>query len=349
MKILILGGTRFLGRHLAEQALAQGHKLTLLHRGRSATNLFPEADHRIADRDGDLAALEALDRGTWDAAIDTSAYFPRQVRAVAAALAGRVGHYQLVSSISVYKSFDAPGTAEDAPLITLPDPEVQEVTAATYGGLKALCEAAAMAGFDGRCAVSRPGLIVGPHDPTGRFTWWVQRLQRGGELLAPGDPATPVQFIDARDLAAWLLLQAERGSTGVYNLNGPDAALSMGEFLRTAQATLNPAATLTWVDEAFVLAQGVAPWSDLPVWLPRESAAMHQVSVARARDTGLVCRPLAHTLRDTAAWAAATLPQVQAQAPADQARADAPARPAVGLAAAREAALLQAWRQRTTG
>lgn len=340
MKILILGGTRFLGRHLAEQALARGHKLTLLHRGRSGAGLFPEAEHRIADRDGDLSALAS---GTWDAAIDTSAYFPRQVRAMAAALAGRVGHYQLVSSISVYKSFDAPGTAEDAPLITLPDPEVQEVTGATYGGLKALCEQAALSGFAGRCTVSRPGLIVGPHDPTGRFTWWVQRLQRGGEVLAPGDPATPVQFIDARDLAAWTLLQAERGSTGVYNLNGPDAVLSMGEFLRTAQATLNPAASLTWLDEAFVLAQGVAPWSDLPVWLPRESAAMHQVSLERARASGLVCRPLADTLRDTAQWTAAMAAQF-AQAPAT---AEGPARPSVGLAPARETALLQAWQQRT--
>jgi len=333
MKLLILGGTRFLGRHLAAQALARGHAVTLLHRGRSAAGLLPEAEHRIADRDGDLAALA---HGSWDAAIDTSAYFPRQVRAMAAALAGRVGHYQLVSSISVYAAFGAPGTAEDAPRVMLPDPEVQEVTGATYGGLKALCEQAALAGFDGRCAVSRPGLIVGPHDPTGRFTWWVQRLQRGGEVLAPGDPATPVQFIDARDAAAWMLLQAEHTRTGVYNLNGPDQDLSMGGLLQAAQATLNPQAALTWVDEDFVLAQGVAPWSDLPVWLPRASAAMHQVSVARARASGLVCRPLAHTLRDTADW-------VNAQ-PAQPG----PARPSVGLAPEREAALLQAWRQRHT-
>lgn len=342
MRLLILGGTRFLGRHLAELALARGHTLTLLHRGRSAPGLFPDAEHRIADRDGDLAALAG---GRWDAAIDTSAYFPRQVRAMAAALAGRVGHYQLVSSISVYAAFAAPGTAEDAPLITLPDPEVQQVTGATYGGLKALCEQAALAGFEGRCLACRPGLIVGPHDPTGRFTWWVQRLQRGGEVLAPGDPATPVQFIDARDAAAWMLLQAERGNTGVFNLNGPDTPLHMGGLLQTAQATLNPAARLSWVDEDFVLAQGVAPWSDLPVWLPCASAAMHQVDVARARASGLVCRPLAHTLRDTADWVAAQ--EAQEMQPVQTGAATAPARPAVGLAPEREAALLQAWHGRS--
>jgi 2'-hydroxyisoflavone reductase len=336
MKLLILGGTRFLGRHLAEQALARGHTLTLLHRGRSAAGLFPQAEHLIADRDGDLAALA---QGSWDAVVDTSAYFPRQVHAMAAALAGRVGHYQLVSSISVYAAFDTPGTAEDAPLITLPDPEVQEVTGATYGGLKALCEQAAMTGFAGRCAVSRPGLIVGPHDPTGRFTWWVQRLQRGGEVLAPGEPDTPVQFIDARDAAAWMLLQAERGTTGVCNLNGPDTTLTMGGLLQTGVDTLNPGATLTWVDEAFLQAKGVAPWSDLPVWLPRGQASMHQVSVARARASGLVCRPLAQTLCDTAEWAHAQ--------PDETSPAPGPLRPAVGLAPEREAALLQAWRQRS--
>ena len=338
MKLLILGGTRFLGRHLAELALARGHTLTLLHRGRSAPGLFAQAEHRIADRDGDLAALAS---GHWDAAIDTSAYFPRQVRSMVAALDGRVGHYQLVSSISVYAAFAGPGTAEEAPLITLPDPEVQQVTGATYGGLKALCEEAALAGLPGRCLVSRPGLIVGPHDPTGRFTWWVKRLQQGGEVLAPGDPKTPVQFIDARDAAAWMLLQAERGHTGVFNLNGPDTPLDMGGLLTTAQATLNPTATLTWVDEDFVLAQGVAPWSDLPVWLPQASAAMHQVDVTRARACGLVCRPLADTLRDTATWAAD-----QQAPPAQPGAAAGPARPAVGLAPEREATLLQAWHGR---
>jgi 2'-hydroxyisoflavone reductase len=212
MRLLILGGTRFLGRHLAEHALAAGHTLTLLHRGQSNADLFPEAEHLIADRDASLAVLAGR---SWDAVIDTCAYFPRQVRSAAAVLAGQVGHYQLVSSISVYAGWPAAGNAEDAALATLPDPEVQVMDGNTYGGLKALCEQAAVDGFGAdRTLNVRPGLIVGPHDPTGRFTWWVQRLLRaadGSAVLAPGDPAAPVQVIDARDLAAWMLAQAATG------------------------------------------------------------------------------------------------------------------------------------------
>ena len=218
MKLLILGGTRFLGRHLAEQALQRGHALTLLHRGRSGPALFPEATHMLADRDGDLSVL---DGGTWDAVIDTSAYVPRQVRAAAARLAGRVGSYQLVSTISVYSDFADPGLIEDAPLARLADETTETVDGGTYGGLKALCEQAALDAYGERGLIARPGLLVGPHDPTGRFTWWATRLQRGGEVLAPGEPASPVQFIDTRDAAAWLLLQAERQAAGTFNLTGP--------------------------------------------------------------------------------------------------------------------------------
>jgi len=332
MKLLILGGTRFLGRHIAEQALQRGHHVTLLHRGRSGAGLFPQAEHRIADRDGELSVLA---QGSWDAAIDTSAYVPRQVHAAAAALGRRVAHYQLVSSISVYADFDTPGTAEDAALQTLPDPTVETVTGDTYGGLKALCEQAAMQAFAGRCLVNRPGLLVGPHDPTGRFSWWVQRLQRGGPVLAPGEPDTPVQFIDARDAAAWMLLQAEQATTGVFNLTGPTQPLTMGRFLTQARDTLNPGAPLHWVAEQHLLDAGVAPWSDLPVWLPRAQAGLHQVDIARALASGLQCRPLAHTLQDTAQWLAMAAPPAAAGT--------GPARPAVGLPAEREAALLAGW------
>ena len=331
MRLLILGGTRFLGRHLAALALERGHRLTLLHRGRSGPDLFPQAEHLITDRNADLSAL---DGGHWDAVIDTSAYLPRQVRAVSGRLAGRVGQYQLVSSISVYADPDTPGLDEGAPLQTLADADTEEITGDTYGGLKALCEAAAEAGFAGRCLVSRPGVLVGPHDPTGRFTWWLQRLARGGEVLAPGDPGAPVQFIDARDAAAWMLLQAERGSTGVCNLTGPPQALTFGDLLDAARRLLAPAARLEWVGESFLLAQGVAPWTDLPLWLPRASQGMHQVDIARALASGLVCRPLAATLADTAAWA----PVVPTGT------AEGPPRPAVGLAPEREAALLAVWR-----
>jgi 2'-hydroxyisoflavone reductase len=218
---------------------------------------------------------------------------------------------------------------------------VETLTGDTYGGLKVLCEQAAQAGFAGRCLVVRPGLIVGPHDPTGRFTWWLQRFARaapGSDVIAPGRPDAPVQFIDGRDLAAWMLLQAERGTAGVFNLTGPDAPLRWGLFLDTAREALAPAAQLAWVDEAFVLEQGIAPWSDLPVWLPTSDEGLHRVSVARALAAGLHCRPLRATVLDTAAWAAGTTPAPPA--------AGGLARSPVGLTPEREAAMLAAWSRR---
>lgn len=341
MKILIIGGTVFLGRHVAQQAIDAGHELTLLNRGRSNASLFPQARHLRADRNGDLALLED---GRWDCVIDTSAYFPRQVRALAGRLAGRVGQYQMVSTISVYDGF-VRGGGEDAPLARLADPGVETVTGETYGGLKALCEEAAAAEFPGRCLIPRPGLIVGPFDPSGRFTWWVQRMSRaatdGGEVLAPGDPGAPVQFIDARDLAAWMLLQAERGTTGIYNLAGPAQRLSMGDLLATARDVLAPQARLTWVDAEFLLAAGVAPWSDLPLWLPPADDALHEVGIARALATGLRCRPLRETIADTAAWAASLPPPAPSEGGGTGMK-----RPVPGLPAAREAQLLADWHRR---
>ena len=325
MKLLILGGTRFLGRHVAEQALAAGDELTLLHRGRTGNELFPQARHLLADRDADLSAL---DGGAWDAVIDTCGYVPRQVRSAAEALRGRVGTYLFVSSISVYAGF-ASGQDEDAPLATLPDPTVEAVTGETYGGLKALCERALFEVLPGQALVARPGLIVGPLDPSGRFGYWPERIAEGGDVLAPGDPAEPVQFIDARDLAAWLLRQARHGSTGTYNLAGPAERLTMGGFLECARAVLDPAARLHWASEDFLKAQGVTPWSDLPVWVGREESGLHATSIARALATGLACRPLAETLRDTLAWL----------------RSADPAPPRAGITREREAELLAAWRQ----
>lgn len=339
MKILLLGGTRFLGRHLAEQAIAAGHDLTLLHRGQSGPALFPQARHLIADRNGELAVLD--DGSTWDVAIDTNAYVPRHVRSVAARLAGRVGRYHLVSTISVYGEFGSEGPTEDSPLAalaTLADPTTEAVTGETYGGLKVLCEQAAMAAFGEGCLVSRPGLLVGPHDPTGRFTWWVERLARGGTVLAPAPADAPVQFIDARDAAAWHLRQAEQGGTGVFNLTGPvrdaDSPLTMAAFLDIAREALGTAAEFVWADEDFLVAQGVAPWSDLPVWVPRSGAAMHRTDITRAVRAGLQCRPLAQTVVDTLAWVR------QGGAVAAP---GGPARPAVGLSAEREAAVRAAW------
>lgn len=342
MRLLVVGGTRFLGRHLAAQALAAGHEVTLLHRGRSGPGLFPQARHLIADRDSE-ADLAVLDGGTWDAVIDTCAYVPRQVQALAARLQGRVGHYQLVSTISVYASMAGETTNEDTPLAELPDPGVEQVTGETYGGLKALCERAATAALAARgtpCLVARPGLLVGPFDPTGRFTWWVQRLLRGGPTLAPGDPAQPVQFIDARDAAAWLLAQAECRREGTFNLTGPVTPLSLAGLLDTACDALGTRADFEWVDEAFLLARDVAPWSDLPLWLPQAQAGLHRTDIRRAVAAGLLCRPVAEMVVDTAAWLRDAAPRPN-DAPA---AAGAVPRPPVGLAPGREAQLLQDWR-----
>lgn len=325
MKLLVVGGTRFLGRHVVDGALARGHRVTLLNRGQSNAGLFPDAEHLVADRDGDLGLLQ----GRWDAVIDTCAYRPRQVRHMAQALRGRVGRYLLVSTISVYAR-NTPGTTEDAPLARLPDPTVEQVTGETYGGLKALCEAALQEAMPGRALVARPGLIVGPHDPTGRFTWWVRRFAEGGDMLAPGDPAAPVQFIDGRDLAAWLLRQAEGATTGTFNLTGPLQPQTMGTCFDAMRRTLSPEATLTWAGEDFLLGHGVAPWTELPLWVPRAEAGLHAVNIARAIATGLQCRPLADTLRDTLAWA----------------RAEPREHAGIGLAPERERELLAAWRAR---
>lgn len=339
MKLLILGGTRFLGRHIAEQALSAGHHVTLLHRARSAGGLFPQAEHRVADRDGDLGALAG---GRWDAMIDTSAYVPRQVRSATAALRGRVGLYQLVSTVSVY---EAPprGYDEGAPLATLTDPGTETIDGSTYGGLKALCEQALLDNWPlAETCIVRPGLIVGPHDPTGRFTWWTQRLPRGGEVLAPGDPQGPVQLIDVRDLAGFQLRLAEQATAGIFNAAGPagppDAPLTMQALLEAARVTLNPGACLTWADEAFLLANGVRPWIDLPLWLDRASSNLATASVGRAIAAGLITRPLSQTLRETAAWAATA---------ATAGTAEGPIRPAVGLTPSREADILRAWHARS--
>ncbi len=329
MDLLIVGGTRFLGRHLAAQALAAGHRVTLLNRGQSGPALFPAARHLIADRNGDLLALAD---GRWDAVIDTCAYVPRHVSTMARALRGRVGHYQLVSTISVYSDTPQHGLTEDAPTVQLDGPNVEAVTGETYGGLKALCERALLNAMPDRAGIVRPGLIVGPHDPTERFTWWVRRLLRGGDVLAPGPEAAPVQFIDVRDLAAFMLAQAEAARTGTVHVSGPLKPMTMHSFLDAAREVLNPAARLQWRAADVLLAQGVQPWTELPLWLPDPSSmGMMSIDLGRAHARGLVCRPLAQTLRDTAAWAAsADGLEVESR----------DANKAVGMAAERERALL---------
>lgn len=315
MNILILGGTKFLGRHLVNAALARGHRLTLFHRGNTLANtpshdqdaaLWAEVEHIHGNRDGGLAALAGR---TWDAAIDTCGYVPRVVRQSALALAEAVQHYTFISSISVYADTSQPGTREDAPVQQLSDTNTEVIDGNTYGGLKALCEREVLTALPERALVLRPGLIVGPFDPSDRFTYWVRRVAQGGgtasPVLAPGRPARVVQFIDVRDLAEWNIRMVEARQAGVLNVTGLAQPVPFGEVLAACQHASASDAVLRWVDEATLAAHQVQPWSDLPLWLPESDPAyagfMH-IDCSAALAHGLTFRALEDTVSATLAW-----------------------------------------------
>lgn len=301
MKLLILGGTVFLGRALVEAALAQGHEVTLFNRGQHNPDWFPEVEKLRGNRDGDLTALASRH---WDAVIDTCGYVPRIVRASAERLAGQVDHYTFISSLSVYADSSRPNQDETAAVGRLDDETVEQITGETYGPLKALCEQAAAAAMPGRTLIIRPGLIVGPYDPTDRFTYWPYRVAQGGAILAPGQPDYVVQVIDVRDLAKWTLTLVEGRATGIYNATGPAAPLTLGDVLTTSRQVSGSGATFTWVSEQLLLAAGVQPWSEMPLWVPGEEAAgFHRFNCQKAIAAGLTFRPLVDTIGDTLAWA----------------------------------------------
>jgi 2'-hydroxyisoflavone reductase len=325
MQILILGGTRFLGRHLVDAALARGDSLTLFNRGQSNPGLYPQIETIQGDRETDLDKLAGR---RWDAVIDTCGYFPRLVRLSARALKDSARSYVFISSISVYAGFGKIGIDETDPVGRLEDETVEEITGGSYGPLKALCEQAAEAEFPGGALILRPGLIVGPQDPTDRFTYWPVRVARGGEVLAPEKPEVPVQIIDGRDLAEFTLRLIEQRAAGVYNATGPDEALTFGRMLETCRQVSGSDARFTWAAAEFLAENKVEAWSDLPVWVPDtpEDAGFSRVNVSKALAAGLTFRPLAETVRDTLAWAKTR--------PADHAW-------RAGLTAEREAELLQ--------
>src|SRR5919204_586040 len=241
MKLLVLGGTLFLGRAVVESALAGGHDVTIFTRGQTAPELFPEAERLQGDRDGDLGALEGR---SWDAVVDTSAYVPRVVRQSAELLRDNVEHYTFVSTVSVYGP--QPGrVTEETPVRRPEDPETEDVQN-RYGELKTLSEDVVNEVFGERAAIVRPGLIVGPHDPTNRFTYWVTRVAKGGEVLAPGRPDRPIQFVDARDVAEWMLRMADEQRGGVFNATGPEPPVTMGELLETCEQVSGSGARLVW-------------------------------------------------------------------------------------------------------
>jgi 2'-hydroxyisoflavone reductase len=324
----MIGGTAFLGRHIVEAALDRSHTITLFNRGQHNPELYPEVEKLRGDRSVDLAALHGR---RWDIVIDTCGYLPRVVKASAELLAEAVEHYTFISSISVYADLSAPGAGERAPVATLADTSVEEITEETYGPLKALCEQAAELAMPGRVLLIRPGLIVGPHDPTDRFTYWPHRVAQGGAVLAPDRPEHGTQIIDVRDLASWIVQIAESRRTGIYNATGPEYPLTFGRLLDDCRVVSGSDARFEWVAERFLLESGVQPWSEVPLWVPAEdpsNAGFDAVDCTRAIAAGLRFRPLAETIRDTLAWDATRPADLDLRA---------------GLKREREAELLAAW------
>ncbi len=298
MNILVIGGTRFVGRHFVAAARARGHVITLFNRGQSDDSLFPDVEHLHGDRDGDLGALAGR---RWDAVVDTCGYVPRIVRQSAELLKDAVDRYLFISTISVYADLAEPGADENAPLQTLVDESVEEVNGETYGGLKVLCEQVVEQTYGDRALIVRPGMIVGPYDPTDRYTYWDVRLGQGGEVLVPGTVDRPVQMIDARDLGEWLVHLLETGASGTLNATGPNRPLTWAQWQEALRAASGSRPALTWVSDEF-LQQHEVTGAELPFWVPAEYVNHFAVSVERAVAAGLTFRPAVETARDTLAW-----------------------------------------------
>ena len=322
MKLLVLGGPKFLGRAVADAALARGHEVTFFNRGRTNSELYPEVEKLRGDRGGDLAPLRGR---SWDAVVDTSGYLPGHVEASAKALAG-TGRYCFVSSISVYADFSGP-IDEDSETLPLGGAPIDRLTSdySNYGALKALCERAVEDEFGDRAVVIRPGLIVGAHDPSGRFTYWPHRVARGGEMLAPAPPHRTVQFLDVRDLAEWMLELCQGDTTGRFNATSP--GVSWGELLATCRRMAASKASITWVPDGFLVQQGVGEWMELPMWIADSGrTGANAAVVSRALSAGLSFRPLVDTIRATLELAETTVD--------------------AGLTPDREVAIIAAWHAR---
>lgn len=298
MNLLILGGTKFVGRHITSTALMRGHEVTLFNRGQTNANLFAEAEKIQGDRDG---GLEVLRGRMWDAVLDVNGYLPRVVKASAELLRGSVGRYVFVSTLSVFADFSMQGMDEDSSLAQLRDPSTEIIDGETYGGLKGLCEQAVQEVYPHSALILRPGYVVGPYDHTDRMTAWWRRISRGGEMVAPGNPDMPIQFIDARDLAAFAVDVVERHATGVYNVHGFASRVTWGECFEKAQRVTGTDTTFTWVNEEFLKEQKLEPGS-LPVFAYSEEMGIFTFDNHKARAAGLHFRPLSDTIRDTLLW-----------------------------------------------
>jgi len=335
LRILVLGGTNFIGPFQVQYALDRGHEVTLFNRGRTNTDLFPGVEKLVGDRGGDLESLRGR---TWDVVIDNSATNPEWVRMSAALLRDSVDRYMYVSSRSAYQHFRQIPMTADAPTFTYESTGVDPATPGSelpYGLAKAQSEREALAVFGSRAVILRPGLIIGPRDETDRFTYWPVRIHRGGEILAPGDGSDGVQIIDARDLSEWMIRLAEDGTTGTFNGIGPAWGRSFAELLYGIRAVTTAETRFTWVDTDFLLEQGVRPYSDLPVWMPArgDNAGFARFDLTPEVEAGLTFRPLAVTAADTLEYHFSRPPERQAALRA-------------GMSAEQEAEVLGKWRGR---
>lgn len=324
MKILIIGGTIFLGRHLVETALERGHEVTMFNRGFHNSDVYPQAEKLRGNRVSDLSALAGK---SWDAAIDTCGYVPSVVRKSAEFLRGAVEHYTFVSSCSVYGNFDPSGSDENSPAAEITTEQLAEAErldtgeraiaasyGAAYGGLKFLCERAAEEAMPNRALNVRAGLIIGKYDSVERFTYWVKRVAGGGRVLAPGNPSRRVRLIDARDLATWIIEMAETRRAGTYNATGAEDGLTFGKMLEEIRLVSGSDAEFVWASEEFLGRHDVGAWGEMPLWMPEEYNGVFEVRNDKAIADGLKFRPLTDSIKEV-------LKDVMAHAPDKKLRA----------------------------
>jgi len=303
MRLLVLGGTSFVGRHLVERSLTQGHEVVLFNRGRTNPGLFDAAEELHGDRDGGLDGLRGR---TFDRVVDVSGYIPRIVRRSAELLKDATQHYTFISTVSVYADFRKTDLDEDSPVATISDESVEDVTDDTYGPLKALCEEVIRSTYGERCTIIRPGFVVGPFDYTDRFTYWCVRASKGGEMVAPDDPGRPIQFVDARDLASFTLNAAENSLHGVFNVTGPSTEMvGWGDLVRVCVAVGGARTEPVWVPERVLVDAGVDLDRDLPLYGPRDMPGYATVNCNRAIAAGLEYSEVDRTVEDTLEWARA--------------------------------------------
>jgi len=299
MNLLILGGTIFLGKHIVNAAIENGHTVTLFNRGQHNPEWFPDLEKIKGDRDGDLSGLKGR---KFDGVIDTCGYIPRIVRKSAEFLKDSTGHYTFISSISVYNNDDVPGSNENSETGVITDDNVEKMTMENYGPLKVLCENEVMDVFGENSSIVRSGLIVGDGDFSDRFTYWIHRISKGGKVIVPVSKINNVQFIDVKDLAEWTLKLTEEKISGVFNSTGPLEALSLNTFVNKCKEFSGSDAEFIYMDEKFLLDEGVIPYQDLTLWLPEDSFGMNNVDISKAKNAGLKIRPLEKTLQDTAEY-----------------------------------------------